>query len=166
MCKEKRTLAEAPPSASVSLRDVVEAMDLPNEEWQALLDRESNEIVIVTEDEVLGSGESPSPENDFPTGCSGGGHPPLDGLDSEHFLPLPGRFEIHEWSLMERFSRTIEDSEGREELTDAIHGPGAFRLFRTAAKRLGLLERWYAYRQAAFEEIAKDWLETHEVPYR
>jgi hypothetical protein len=33
-------------------------------------------------------------------------------------------------------------------------------------RRLGLEDVWFAFRQSALEEIAKDWLEAHEISYQ
>jgi len=33
-------------------------------------------------------------------------------------------------------------------------------------QQLGLENAWYRYREAAFERVAKDWLEEHGIPYR
>ena len=38
-------------AARVRLRDVIEARDLPNQEWQSYLNRDTGEIVTVTDDE-------------------------------------------------------------------------------------------------------------------
>lgn len=35
----------------VSLQDVVEAMDLPNTDWQSYLNRDTGEIVTVTDED-------------------------------------------------------------------------------------------------------------------
>jgi hypothetical protein len=40
-------------------------------------------------------------------------------------------------------------------LLGAIHGSGAFRHFRGAVERLGLLDAWYRYREEAIQQIAR-----------
>jgi hypothetical protein len=47
------------------------------------------------------------------------------------FWQLPDRFDIHEWSIMEEFARGQDNDRIRQELLDAIHGAGAFRMFRS-----------------------------------
>ncbi len=89
-----------------------------------------------------------------------------EALESDRYLRLPDSFEIHEWSIMERFCHTVSEAASREELLDAIHGRGAFRLFRRTLERLGLREQWYSYRESAFECIARDWLEENHIPYK
>ena len=46
-----------------------------------------------------------------------------------------------------------------------IHGAGAFRRFKDTLARHNLLDTWFAYRQAAFAEIAIEWLDEHHIPY-
>jgi len=86
-------------------------------------------------------------------------------LESDRFLELPDRFDIHEWSIMERFSRAQNIEQIRGELLNAVHGAGAFRAFRSAIRRLGLEQSWYQFRDEALAEIARSWLEEHKLQY-
>ena len=90
----------------------------------------------------------------------------LEVLNSEDFIALPDKFEIHEWSIMERFCRSLEDSTQRGQLLDAIHGKGAFRYFKDTIHRLGIADDWYQFRREALEDIASDFLEAHEIPFK
>jgi hypothetical protein len=87
-------------------------------------------------------------------------------LESDRVLELPGRFDIHEWSIMERFSPEQSNQRIRQELLDAIHGAGAFRIFRSAIRRLGIERNWYLFHDEALAEIARRWLEEHKLPYK
>jgi hypothetical protein len=149
----------------ISLQDVVAAMDMPSDEITSYLDPETGEIASISEDEcsLLESGDS---EHDLQDGERELLHNLREILESDRWLPLPDRFEIHEWSIMERFSRSLENDHHREELLDAIHGSGAFRLFHRTIDRLGIREDWYQYRGAAFEQIAREWLESHGLRYK
>jgi hypothetical protein len=147
----------------VSLQDVVEAMDLPNQEWESFLDPESGEIITITDEDrsALDYGDP----DELPGG-RGQLQKLREVLESDRFLRLPDSAEIHEWSIMERFCKSVEAPAARAELLEAIHGTGAFRFFRATSERLGLRDQWYAYRAAAFEEIARDWLQVHGIPYK
>ncbi len=89
-----------------------------------------------------------------------------EALESDDFLQLPNRFEINEWSIMERFAESQENREHREALREAIHGKGAFRRFRETLRDLDLEDAWYRFRELALEEIAKDWLNANGISYR
>jgi hypothetical protein len=66
----------------------------------------------------------------------------------------------------EEFAAHLSSPRAREEVLDSLRGRGAFRMFRSAIKRLGIETAWYRYRDSALESIAKEWLEAHGVPYR
>jgi len=139
-------------------------MDLPNDSWTAYLNRRTGELVTVTDEDqrLVEGGENPEglPEWQRET------LPKVrDALESDDFLALPGKFEIHEYRIMERFTLEVEKPEIREALLQGIRGRGAFRRFKEVIHERRLTEAWYAYRQLAFEGIAADWLETNGIAY-
>lgn len=87
-------------------------------------------------------------------------------FEGGRWLELPDHFDIHEWSIMEQFSRAQNSARIRSELLHAIHGAGAFRAFRSAIRLLGLVESWYQFRDDALSDIARDWLQEHNLEYR
>ena len=148
----------------ISLREVIEAMEAATEECASFLDPETGEIITVTdEDRDLVEEES---LEDVPEWQREMLPKIRAALESDRFLELPDRFDIHEWSIMEEFSRAQGSERIRQELVDAIHGAGAFRIFRTALQRLDLEKSWYQFRDEAVAEIARNWLEEHKLPYR
>jgi len=66
---------------------------------------------------------------------------------------------------MRRFCYTIDDEVIREELLNAIHGSGAFRMFKSVIRGNDLEDEWFAYRNEAFKEIAIQWCEENEIEY-
>jgi hypothetical protein len=81
----------------------------------------------------------------------------------ERFLAAPDKFDFHEYGQMERFIGTVQDNVAAEQLWRAIKGKGAFRYFRDTASRLGLLKRWYQFRDKAMKQFVLDWAEAHHV---
>lgn len=79
-------------------------------------------------------------------------------------MALPDKFEIHEWEIMRRFADSRAEP-ARTELLDAIHGTGAFRLFRRSTERLGLREAWFTYRDDVLKEIAREWLRENGIEF-
>jgi hypothetical protein len=86
-------------------------------------------------------------------------------LESEDFLPLPGKFEIHEWAIMERFAESLTNTAASDALLAALHGRGAFRRFKDAIRRLDVTEEWYRFRQAALEGLAIEFLDAEGIAY-
>jgi hypothetical protein len=87
-------------------------------------------------------------------------------FDSGEFLTLPSKYHIHEWEIMNQFAQSQRSDRRRDELLDAIHGRGAFRAFKSTIYRMGIEKHWFAFRQTALEEIAKEWLEEHGIPIK
>ena len=151
--------------AVISLRDVVEAIDLPSDEMSSYLNPETGEILTVSEEELdlLERGDTDESLQEWERELL----PKLrEAVESDRWLALPDRFEVHEWSIMERFSRTVKNERHREELVDATHGTGAFRLFHRTIERLGMRDTWFKFRDSEFERIARDWLESQGLEYK
>ncbi len=152
-------------SVVVSLKDVVEAMDFQSDDLTNYLNRRTGEIVAVTgENRHLAENN----ELDVARLSDRQRKSVLEAreiLDSGDFVPLPDKFEIHEWAIMERFAISQTARSIRTELINAIHGRGAYRMFKDTVRRLGVEEAWLAFRKTAFEDIAKDWLEENGISY-
>jgi len=151
-------------AAIVSLRDVIEQMDMMSDEATAYINRKTGELITLT-DEVLALAEDP---DEAPDAAEWQKHllpKAREVIASQDFIPLPGKFEIHEWSIMERFAQSLADAAVSDELDAAVHGRGAFRRFKDSVHRLGIADEWYRFRDAALEEIAIEFLEAHEIAY-
>jgi hypothetical protein len=148
----------------LALRDIVDAIESQDNEGEAYLNLDTGEIILVTEDERA-LVEQGCADDDLPQWQRELIPKVRQALDNDRFLPLPDRFEVHEWAIMERFS--LEQNERvRQVLLAAIHGSGAFRHFRSAVERLELLDAWYRYREEAIQQIAREWLEEHKLAYK
>jgi hypothetical protein len=148
----------------VSLSDVVEALDLQSDELRSCLDRETGEIVTFNEEEarIAESGEwhtAPAWMQEYLPKVK-------RALEDPHMLELPDRVHIDEWRMMQDFATEQEQCRCHPELMSAVHGSGAFRRFKNTIQRLGLEDSWSRYREAAFERLAREWLEENNISYR
>ena len=82
-----------------------------------------------------------------------------------NFRKLPTQSEVHEWSIKEEFSESVESARIRADLLDAISGKGAFRYFKDTIRRYGIEKDWYAFRTEALRQIAIDWCEEHQLKW-
>jgi Uncharacterised protein family (UPF0158) len=150
--------------AVVSLRDVVEALDLQSDELQSYLDPDTGEIITFNDEEarLAESGEwSTAPawmQEHLPK--------VKRALENDRVLELPDQVHIDEWRMMQEFAEGEEQCRFRADLTLAVNGTGAFRRFKDAIRRLGVEESWFRYREEAFTQVAKDWLEENGIAYR
>jgi len=148
----------------VSLRDVVEALDLQSDELQSYLDPDTGEIVTFSEEEKL---IAESDDWDHAPEWMREQLPKVKrALEDDRMLSLPDRFDIDEWRMMQDFAIEPEQSQFRAELDSAVHGAGAFRRFKDTIYRLGLEDVWSRYREAAFEQVAREWLDENGITYR
>ncbi len=148
----------------VSLKDIVEALELGTQTAENILDPATGEIILVTDDDEL---EIEDPGDDW--------HPEWQVehfikirklLKSKRVLRLPNSYDINEWSLMEEFCYTIENAKQQEILLDSICGKGAFQRFRETLDRFVLKDEWSSFRRIALQKIAREWLEENKIAYK
>lgn len=152
---------------SVKLSAILELMDMPSEEMQAYLDKQTGEVILFSEEERLAAEEDDDPA-DYPDWQRKGIEQAKavradEDSDGDRFLPLPGRFDINEWDMMQDFATDQENESHAEMLLHAIHGKGAFRYFKDRIHELGLTDAWYKFRDGQYRQIALDWCEAHGI---
>ena len=148
----------------VSLRDVVDEMDVMNDEFHAYLNKETGELVTIT-DEEINAIENDDDWGEYPEWQQEELAKAKKILDTSDYLPLPSKFDIHEYAIMERFCYSVEDPKLSDELSYQIRGSGAFRRFKDAIHRYGVEDDWYRFRDKAFQEIAIEWLESNGIAF-
>jgi hypothetical protein len=151
-------------TVQVKLQDILEGMDFQSDERSTYLNTTTGEVVFIT-DEELRAAEENAPLEDFPEWQHDAIRIAGEILETDHYLPLPDRFEINEYRMMERFCLSVDDEDMRDDLCDAIRGRGAFRRFKDRMQAYGMAEAWYRYRDEALREIAMAWCEEHGIPY-
>jgi Uncharacterised protein family (UPF0158) len=151
-------------TVQVKLQDILEGMDFQSDEQSAFLNLTTGEVVSIT-DEELRAAENNEPLEDFPEWQHDAIRIAGEIIETDHYLPLPDRFEINEYRIMERFCLSVDDEDMRDDLRDTIRGRGAFRRFKDRMQLYGMAEEWYRYRDAALREIAVAWCEAHGIAY-
>jgi hypothetical protein len=141
--------------------DVVGALEIAHDEMSSFVSKRTGEVVTLSH-EVMHLAEDDSTD-DLPDWQEEELRLAKDVLGSSDWLALPSKFEIHEWELMNRFGQSLSVPAQSEEVLDAIHGSGAFRVFKSTIRRLRLEEAWFAFKKAAFEDMARAWLEENEL---
>jgi len=151
-------------TVQVKLQDILEGMDFQSDEQSSFLNLTTGEVISIT-DEELRAAEEDEPLEDFPTWQQDNIRIAQAMLDTDDYLPLPTKFDIHEYRIMERFCDSVNDDDIRDDLCNAIRGRGAFRRFKDRVHAYGMAEGWYRYRDEALREIAIAWCEAHSIPY-
>jgi hypothetical protein len=148
---------------AVRLKAVLEALEYP-EDWDCYVNPSTGEIIAITEEERDYVDDPEADISDLPDWLQESVRKGRDALESPEIIPLPSKFDVHEWDIMRRYADSLEEP-ARSELRDAIHGKGAFRLFRMTTDRLGIRDDWFRFRDAELERIAIDWLNEHRIEY-
>jgi uncharacterized protein UPF0158 len=164
-------------TAAVSLRDLVDELQMLPNEWNAYLNKVTGKIITVTDDDVAMVEMDSEFAEEMEAGNDDIGSE-VSGLETEHYqevkrvlasdpdyLKLPSRFEIHEYEIMERFCRSYPNGKVSDILLGKIRGSGAFRRFKDTIYQYGIEDDWFQYRDEAYKEIAIAWLESHGIAY-
>jgi hypothetical protein len=146
---------------TVSLKDVVDALDSTPEEMSSYVNRVTGEVITVSHEDLRLAEDEP--DSDLPDWQQEAVAEARQVAESEDWLALPTSFEIHEWEIMDRFGRSLPTESERAAIADAIHGSGAFRSFKATIGRLGIEAAWFAYKARALETIAREWLAAHDL---
>jgi hypothetical protein len=149
----------------VSLQAVVDEMDVIGDEMTAYINKRTGELFTVADEEARYI-EDGNEDDEFIPDWQKEVLPKVrEVLESDHFVVLPDKFEIHEYSIMEDFSRSVESAELQEVLLNVISGRGAFRRFKDTIHRREIQDDWYSYRNDALKRIAADFLEAEEITF-
>jgi len=141
---------------TVSIREVVDAFETASDETSTYVNRATGQVVTVTHEDLRLAEEDPRPE--MPGWQREAVAEARRILESDDWLELPSKFDLHEWKIMDDFGRSLPTESERIAVADAIHGAGAFGNFKATVRRLGIEPAWFAYKTRTLETIARDWL--------
>lgn len=152
----------------VSLNDIVQEMQIISDTMTVYFQRSTGKFITVT-DEYMSAAESDAPLDDRPEW-----EQEIIRETAEFFareddgdnVPLPTRYDIHEYAIMERFCSRVENRRIANDLFRSIAGKGASRRFKDALHRHDIEKNWYAYKDEAYKAIAREWCEEHCVSWR
>jgi uncharacterized protein UPF0158 len=148
---------------AVRLDEIVEALEMQFDESASYLDLDTGQVVTVSKD-LLRAAEAPGDEEpDLPTWQKDEWETATRIVSTDRFRELPTKFDVHEWAIMQDFSRSLQSDSIREDLVRAIHGPGAFRNFKDTVRRHGMVSAWFAFRTEALRQIVRNWCEENQI---
>lgn len=67
--------------------------------------------------------------------------------------------------IMKDFMFAQEDKKIHDVIYNVIHQKGAFRKFRQVIEQVGILQKWYEFRDKEYEVIVKEWCETNGLEW-
>ena len=150
----------------IDFKNIVEGIEFQGDESHSYLKISSGEVVLFT-DEAIAAAESDEDLSVNAEWYREAIEQAREFLNNEEdYIPLPSKFEFHEYRVMEEFILSLPVEEQRDELLSSIRGKGAFARFKHGLERFLLLESWYQYRDQALAELAKGWCRDNGIEFQ
>lgn len=150
----------------VNLKKIIEGIEFQGDESQSYLKISSGEVVLFA-DEVLAAAESDEDLSVHAEWYREAIEQAQEFINNEDdYIPLPSKFDFHEYRVIEEFILSLPIGEQRDELLSLIKGKGAFARFKHGLERFLLLEKWYQYRDRALTELAEGWCRDNGIEFQ
>jgi hypothetical protein len=154
----------------VNLQDIINEMEMQMDEYHTYLNTETGEIINVSSEELRIAEESEEDDDfsKYPEWQRDSINEAVDVLinwDSDKYIELPDKWDIHEYSIMEAFCGSVRNYRISNVPFSAIKGHGAFQRFKDAVHRYSLEDSWYEFRYEALKKLAVEWCEENGISY-
>lgn len=133
----------------VKLSDVIEVLDFSNDEIEYYYNTKTEEIIMRI-DGIFNGDDNLDLEDDMEE-------------NSEDYISFPSKYEINEYDIMRSFIYDLPEGKAQDSLFSAISGRGAFRKFKDKVYDVGIEKKWFEYRDAEYERIARKWCEENDI---
>ncbi len=86
-------------------------------------------------------------------------------LESEEYLEMPSKYDLHEEKVMAQFCETIEKEDIKNYLLKTLSGNTAAENFNKFVDEFELHDSWASHRNNAIKQIAIDFFTKHSIPF-
>jgi len=155
-------------ATEVKLDAIIEALEMADDSISSYLDVETGEVRSITEEEFDLAKDLQTVMEDLPDWQREAVKlaRSVQEQEGKRYLPLPDKFDVHEWAIMKRFSETLKDAQTRNDFDRGIHGAGAFRLFKHLLTEYSLWDAWNRFKQVELRQMAIEWCEENDIVFR
>ena len=149
----------------VKLDDIIEGLEFQSDESSSFLNTKTGEVVLIT-DYAMRAAEDDEPLEEVPDW-----EQDLVAIAGEilaetgQYIQLPTKYDIDEYSIMEKFCMSLNNQKISDILCDLISGSGAFRRFKDAVHKYDIEDEWYKYRDNAMKEIAIECCKENNIEF-
>lgn len=148
----------------VKVSAILEGLEMVSDEAYSYLNKETGEVILLTGEDFSLARDEEDFEN-IPDWQRENIQVARELEKTDKYIPLPDKYEINEYNIMERFCLSITDGKISDELYHSLKGSGAFRIFKDNIYRYGIETDWYKYRDQALKEIAIDWCRENGIEF-
>jgi len=155
-------------AAEVELDVIIEALEMADDSISSYLDVETGEVHSITEEEFDLAEDPQTAIEDLPNWQREAVTlaRSIQKQGGKRYMPLPDKFDVHEWAMMDRFSMTLRDAQMRNDFHGGIRGAGAFRLFKHLLTEYDLWDAWNRFKQVELRQMAIEWCKENGITYR
>ena len=161
---------------AVSLRDLVDELQMLPNEGNAYLNKATGKVITITENDVATAEMDSELEDELEDIIDENEGEALDletlffqevkriQASDADYLELPSNLifmNMRSW----RFCLSIPDDKVSDVLPGKIRGSGAFRRLKDTIYQHGIEKDWFKYQDEAYKEIAIAWLERNGIAY-
>src|SRR5258708_13037295 len=120
-------------AAEVKLDVMMEALELADDSISSYLDVETGEVHSITEEEFDLAEDPQTVIEDLPNWQREAVKltRSIQEQEGKRYLVLLGKFDVHEWAIMDRFSETLRDVHMRNDFYGGVPAPTPFPPFNT-----------------------------------
>lgn len=86
-------------------------------------------------------------------------------IDDDDYIPLPSKYEMNEYHVMEKYIEQLADQNIKNILRDAICGKGAFRRFKNLIHHYHIQNDWYQFLTNEYRKVALRWCQKYNVSF-
>jgi len=152
-------------SVRVKLSEIIDGIESQSDEYNSFLNKQTGEVVLVSDYEMRAA-EEEEPIEDFPEWEQDQVRLAREiNAGAGDYIPLPTKFDVDEYGMMETFIQSLTDPKVRDILCDLIRGSGAFRRFKDAVFHYGVEKQWRTYHDNALKKIAIDWCRENDIEF-
>ena len=103
------------------LEDLIDALEEQSESLLAYLDRDTGEVILISEESLSLGEEEPEEIASLPDWQKEEAELAVRIETTDRYLALPDQFEVNEWEIMNEFCQQVKPDNLRASLLGAIH---------------------------------------------
>ena len=149
----------------ITLKTIIGKLEMVSEGMEFYLNTQTGETAFISEENEMYAEYDAEEMNDLADSEIEEAKMVKAIIESDDYVKLPSKYEIHDYSIMQNFGESIENEHASYQILNSIKGSGAFRKFRSTIDRLNLTKHWYVFKENAYYEIAAEWCEDNDIPY-
>ncbi len=151
-------------SLPIKLKDVLDALIYTEDDCTTYINKVTGEIATISDEESNYAHEEI--DQTSPEWIIAGRVRVKQVLESEDFLEMPSKFDLHEESMMKNFCNTIEKEDVKNYLLKTLGSSSAAENFSQYVEKFDLHKQWITYRDNSIKDIAIKFLQEKSIPYQ